>query len=67
MGERAVINVSRTADQPLPTSKDRFVFKNRTRFIILPHMHIMLIDCSKQHFNVEFYYYLYGWRSYRHP
>ncbi|VDO73568.1 unnamed protein product [Heligmosomoides polygyrus] len=27
--------VSRTVDEPPPTSRDRFVFKNRTRFIIL--------------------------------
>uniref|UniRef100_A0A158PB66 MFS domain-containing protein n=1 Tax=Angiostrongylus cantonensis TaxID=6313 RepID=A0A158PB66_ANGCA len=27
--------VSRADDHPLPTSRDRFVFKNRTRFIIL--------------------------------
>lgn len=27
--------MSRTVDEPPPTSRDRFVFKNRTRFIIL--------------------------------
>ncbi|KAE9419073.1 hypothetical protein Angca_005114 [Angiostrongylus cantonensis] len=29
------LSVSRADDHPLPTSRDRFVFKNRTRFIIL--------------------------------
>ncbi|KIH53043.1 hypothetical protein ANCDUO_16840 [Ancylostoma duodenale] len=30
-----VFTVTRPADQPPPTSRDHFVFKNRTRFIIL--------------------------------
>ncbi|CAJ0596130.1 unnamed protein product [Cylicocyclus nassatus] len=30
-----IFTVTRPDDQPPPTSKDRFVFKNRTRFIIL--------------------------------
>ncbi|KAK6026438.1 hypothetical protein OSTOST_07607, partial [Ostertagia ostertagi] len=31
----AVFTVTRPSDQPAPTSRDQFVFKNRTRFIIL--------------------------------
>ncbi|ETN82033.1 transporter, major facilitator family protein [Necator americanus] len=33
--DSTIFTVTRPADQPPPTSKDRFVFKNRTRFIIL--------------------------------
>ncbi|VDM67940.1 unnamed protein product, partial [Strongylus vulgaris] len=31
----AIFTVTRPDDQPPPTSRDRFVFKNRTRYIIL--------------------------------
>ncbi|KAK6045693.1 hypothetical protein COOONC_16802 [Cooperia oncophora] len=35
MNTSAIFTVTRPSDQPPPTSRDKFVFKNRTRFIIL--------------------------------